>query len=67
MAGGGDCGLALDLAPELAGSVMGVGNMVGNVGAVIATQLVSMNRNPHVSLDVIADSYDTISSFDADD
>ncbi|XP_003740396.1 sialin [Galendromus occidentalis] len=44
--GGGDAGLALDLAPELAGSVMGFGNMVGNVGAIIATQLVSISRNP---------------------
>lgn len=49
MTGGGDSGLALDLAPELAGSVMGVGNMIGNVGAVIATQLVSINRNANVS------------------
>lgn len=41
--------MALDIAPDYAGSVVGVGNTVGNVSAIIATNLVLVTHNPMVS------------------
>lgn len=49
LSGGGESSMALDIAPDYAGSVVGVGNTIGNVAAIIATNLVLFTHNPTVN------------------
>ncbi|XP_003740609.1 sialin [Galendromus occidentalis] len=46
LSGGGESSMALDLAPDHAASVAGVGNTIGNVAAIIATNLVLAFHDP---------------------
>ncbi|XP_022687092.1 uncharacterized transporter slc-17.2-like [Varroa jacobsoni] len=42
LSGGGNAAMALDLAPDLAGSVMGFGNTIGNCSGIVAPLLVGV-------------------------
>lgn len=45
--------MALDIAPDHAGSVAAVGNMIGNVAAIVATNLVLITHDPAVSSHIL--------------